>query len=304
MQGKNATNINNYDDRKFQEYFINNLKFAPDIAVIGSSRSFSIDAALFPNKKFINLSVSRASIYDFVALYELLKINNRSPKRLILSVDPWVFNESNHHSRWQTLEKYYEHFKGKEYKRSIDWVLIQQAFSLSYFQESFFEINKKLHGIDQPIPTDKLYNESNTKLPDGSLIYRGEIRNGNSTVVKRKSKKYLLGDNYGLSNYFNHSKDLVSDFKLLLEDAKENQIEIIIFLAPFNPFIYQDLQANFPMLQKTEKLIHNIGTDYNIRIIGSFDPRHHNLDLNAFYDGLHLRRQKIDSLFKNGYEIN
>lgn len=303
-KGKNATNISNYDERKFIEYFIENLKYKPDVAIIGSSRSFSIDSSLFPGKHFINLSASRAGIYDFLAFYQLLKVNKMLPIKLILSVDPWVFNERNIDARWMTLEKYYNQFFGKDYRSNFNWPKIKQAFSPSYFQESFFEIKNKLCRNDQPIPTSEIYNHSNTKLIDGSLIYRSEIRNVTSARIKQKSIKYLFGDNYGLSGYKNHSIELLNSFMCLLEDAKENKIEIILFLAPFNPFIYSELGRDFPMLQKTEDLINDLGIDYNISVIGSYNPSYHNLHYTDFYDGLHLKKHKIDSLFIKAYAKN
>ena len=303
-KGKNATNISNYDDRKFQEIFINNLEFRPDIVVIGSSRSFSIDSSLFRGKSFVNLSVSRASIYDFIAIYQLLKLNNKLPKKLILSVDPWIFNEKNHHSRWLTLEKYYNQFTGKESGDEINWFIIRQAFSISYFQESLFEIKSRLKGLDEPIPTFEIYNESNTKLKDGSLVYKDEIRNASIAIVKRKAGNYILGNNYGLSDYSSHSNELLNHFISILRNANRNKVEVVLFLAPFNPFIYDDLISKFPMIIKTEKLLNDIAIQFNVKIMGSYDPSHHNLDFNDFYDGLHLRKKKIDSLFIKSYAIN
>jgi len=73
MKGSFVTNISNYDERVFQKELINRMNNAPEILVLGSSRTMLINSTYFPNQTFFNNSVSGASIEDIIALFQMYK---------------------------------------------------------------------------------------------------------------------------------------------------------------------------------------------------------------------------------------
>ena len=108
--GKYVTNIDNYDERLFQKELIFNKNIQPNIVVIGSSTTMLINSDLFPDTLLFNNSVSGASIEDIVGIYQLYKTNNKLPRKIIIGIDPWMFNENNGQERWQSISTYYYNF--------------------------------------------------------------------------------------------------------------------------------------------------------------------------------------------------
>ncbi|MBL0209054.1 MAG: hypothetical protein IPP84_14250 [Propionivibrio sp.] len=78
-----------------------------EFLVIGSSRSMQIGADVM-QASVLNLSVSGASIEDYVAILDLAR--NLPAKTIILGVDPWVFNTNSGQSGWKSLA--IEYFQG------------------------------------------------------------------------------------------------------------------------------------------------------------------------------------------------
>ncbi|MDR3564212.1 MAG: hypothetical protein P4N59_22635 [Negativicutes bacterium] len=108
LREKNAANVANYDDRRFQRYFIQNNKAGKDIIVFGSSRSLQIDNSIFPGHSFFNHSVFGASLEDHIAIYQLYREQNRLPRTIIIGVDPWILNRTNNQTRWLPLKNEYQ----------------------------------------------------------------------------------------------------------------------------------------------------------------------------------------------------
>lgn len=109
-EGFNVTNITNYDERLFQKEFINRIKKRPNILILGSSRSMEINGDYFNDTNVINISVSGASIEDVIAIYQLYVLRKILPKTIIISVEPWTFNEKSGQTRWKSLSQEYNSF--------------------------------------------------------------------------------------------------------------------------------------------------------------------------------------------------
>ena len=107
IEGKNVTNINNYNERLLNKYLINNSLFCPDILVIGSSRVMLLNSSDFKEQTFFNNGVSGASIQDLLAIYEMYEQKKCLPKKIIIGLDPWTLNINNGQSRWMTLNQEY-----------------------------------------------------------------------------------------------------------------------------------------------------------------------------------------------------
>ena len=80
-------------------------KFKPQTLVIGSSRVWQISSDIYDGE-LLNLGVAGASIEDHIAISEMA-IEKFKPKRILLGVDPWLFNKYNYQARWKSLSKEY-----------------------------------------------------------------------------------------------------------------------------------------------------------------------------------------------------
>jgi predicted glycosyltransferase involved in capsule biosynthesis len=94
INGQYVTNVENYDERLFQKELIISEEIYPNFVIVGSSRTMLINSDLFLSSSFLNNSVSGASIEDIISIYQLYKVNNKLPKKILLGVDPWLFNRN------------------------------------------------------------------------------------------------------------------------------------------------------------------------------------------------------------------
>ena len=86
MSGRFITNINNYDERVFQKEVINRMAKAPEVLVLGSSRTMLINSSYFPGQTFFNNSVTGASIEDLISLFQVYKEKKISLQKYYLGL--------------------------------------------------------------------------------------------------------------------------------------------------------------------------------------------------------------------------
>lgn len=288
----NLTNISNYDERLFQKEIINGRDTVADIVVIGSSRTMLINSDLFPGKSLINNSVSGATIEDLVAIYHLYKLKDRLPEKIIIGLDPWTFNDNNKLERWKSLSKEYHAFHDSLVETD-KYFKYHQLYSLSYFQSSIKSLITQIKEGDEPMATDEIYNVTNTIHPDGSLTYAEAFRNASPKEIESKIISYLDGDIYGIENYKTISLKVKQELELLIEDMHTHGIEVMFFLSPYHPRVYQFLKAHYSAIDQAEFYINTFASTRNIKVLGSFDPDRVDLGENDFYDAMHVREGGI-----------
>ncbi|MBK6264510.1 hypothetical protein JKA74_05625 [Marivirga sp. S37H4] len=300
----NVTNISNYDDRAFQKKIIPNLPTSPDILVVGSSRTMLIGNNLSDDLSIYNNSVNRASIYDIIGIYQLYVDNKILPEKIILGIDPGGFNDNNQDNRWFSLRKEYNKFIGKnDQGNHLDLTKIKQLISITYFQESIRNLPKVINGEDRPIPTLVVNNLSNTILTDGSLKYDIRMDSVDNQTIVKKSLEAFNNEGFGLNSFTEISLERINDFQQLINHAKSQNIEIELYMSPFNPHIYQDLIDKYPIILEVEAMVKNIGETNNISTFGSYDPTTLNLSVDDFYDGWHLKTDIIMNIFKKQLDL-
>lgn len=296
----NATNISNYDERILQRELINKIKENPDVVVLGSSRSMLINSTYFKDKKVINNSVSGASIEDLVAIYQMYATKNILPKKIILCVDPWLFNKNNGHKRWMSLNQEYNSFRNEnvEIEESIFNYKMQQLFSFSYFQTSIKNLPNVISGKSEPIATHETYNQSNTKLVDASLSYGNKYRKVSNEQVYVKAKRYISGNIYSIENFKAISPEIFKEFKLLCRSIIQNDIELSFFLVPYHPLVYKKIEQDYRIVLKIENEVLSFAKENNIEFLGSFSPIIVGINSTGFYDGMHCKENAIKKIMK------
>jgi len=293
---KNAANISNYDERILQRELINKIKSKPDILILGSSRTMLINSSYFENKKLINNSVSGASIEDFIAIYQMYKTKDMLPKKIILGIDPWLFNENNGQKRWRSLKKEYYSFFNKTTDEDILNNKTEQLFSFSYFQSSLRSLPAIVLGKSNPIPSNEIYNETNTKIIDGSLTYSEKYRNVSIENVNNGAKDYIVDKIYSIENFNIISPKILKEFDDLCKEMQSNGIELSFFLAPYHPLVYAKIKKDYKVVLEGEKMISKYADQNNIRIFGSFNPIKIEIDNTGFYDGMHSKEKTIQKI--------
>lgn len=300
FNNQNATNISNYDERILQKELINNLRSSPDILILGSSRTMLINSTYFKNKKVINNSVSGASIEDLVAIYHIYQVKNKLPEKIILGIDPWLFNVNNGQTRWESLKKEYSSFSNKklEIKKDILNNKIKQLFSFSYFQASFRNLPNVIKGNSEPIASNVIYNQTTTKLVDASLSYGKEYREASSEQVNNSAKNFISGSLYSLEQFNDVSPEVFQEFENLCLSILKNDIELSFFLAPYHPIVYEKINQDYPIVLEAENEVLQFAKEKGIECLGSFSPIKAEVTNSDFYDGMHCNEQGTKKIMK------
>jgi hypothetical protein len=311
--GSYVTNISNYEERLFQKYFIKSISKKPDIVVIGSSRSMYIRDEYFENQILINSSVSGASVEDLIAIYQIYKSQNILPNRIILGVDPWIFNSNNGQKRWLSINFFYNQFKKRSenqdfniyesyrYKQLISLLHFQfskykQLLSISYFQSSLQNIPYVINGNLEPVATKSKLNFGNTILLDGSLVYGVSIRERTYKKVIERAIHHISGEIYSLKNFNRISEKYWRDFYNLIKDMKENNIDVSLFLPPYHPIVFEKIRTDYSIVLSVEQKVRDLAKKENLEVFGSFDPQKEGLSGDNFFDGIHCNEMAISKI--------
>ena len=299
LDGSDVTNISNYDERLLQKELILKEEKTFNTIVLGSSRTMLIGSEIFDDQSFFNYSISHAKIQDFIAIYAMCKAQKKLPKKIIIGIDPWTFNDNDQSERWRSIGEYYYSFVKKDIKREIIVAKYLQLFSVSYFQNSVFNIPKVVSGKDRPRKAEHYRGLTNTKLQDGSLRYSVLMSSASMSEIDTRVDNYLNRTNRGIEDFEVVSRELWNDFDKLVNDIINNGIELEFFLAPYHPRVYQIVQQDFKNVLYSELRVRQLSDLMNIKVYGSFDPDKLNINSTDFLDAVHLRYPAIVKLLAN-----
>jgi len=303
VEGYNVANVDNIDERDLQRNIIKLSKINPSVIVLGSSRIMLIHSDYFKTNSFMNHGVSGASIEDMIAIYQLYKIKGLLPQKILIGVDPWIFNKNNGQSRWNTLAVEYESFFSS--KTSVKNLFTPfdkyyQLFSPSYFQSSIKILIKQVLNRKQklPLPTKLKVNDGGTRLSDGSISYNLEYRNVTIQDIDKKAKYHISGNIYALERYTSFDEKYLHLFNMFVDEILSNNIEVEFILMPYHPLVYDFLvsKKDYKIVIDFEKYIKDYAGLKNIPVTGSLNPHLYNLNSFHFYDGMHLNEKGVDAV--------
>lgn len=298
--GFNVTGIQNIDERILQKNIIENIIFTPEIIILGSSRIMQVGQSYYGTKSFNN-GVSGASIEDIIAIYQIYKENDTVVKKIVIGIDPWLFNENNGQSRWLSIKQDYDSFYGKNtnnFIKNIPILKYAQLFSPSYFQASIKSLLKTIN--NKVIPTGDKYNRTLTRLTDGTITYGLEYRTRSETEINNAAIEYINGNIYSIENFKEISETIRNDFEIFIKKILKEGVEIEFLLMPYHPIVWKHIDENrkYEKVKEVESFIYDCASKNNIKIIGSYDPEPFRLTSSDFYDGMHLSPDGIEKVIQ------
>ncbi|MDR3605553.1 MAG: hypothetical protein P4L38_13060 [Syntrophaceae bacterium] len=301
--------VTNYDERLVQKFRLNSLPIGTELntIILGSSRTMQISENLF-RKRTINLSVSGAGIEDYIALYHLAKKFN--PKRVVVGVDPWVFNAKNGLVGWKTLS---DEFLAESSNLGLSskpvmkfnedvWL---QLINIKYIKASL-QTNIKarliaiLNGLDrQDLVMTTAENPCPDKdglRPDGTRIYNSSFALLSPDQVEASAIQYATPPINLLSGFDRIDQNYWGLFKqFILEMANKSEVEIV--LLPFHPSSYERILTQVGIVHDVEHRIREFAANNGIPLIGSYDPEMVGCNKVDFGDGLHPKTACISKMF-------
>jgi len=300
LDGKNAANTYNYDLRLLEKYYIGGLKTNPDRVILGASKEMLINGSFFKDSsRVINSCVNSATIEDVMAIYDMYIQKGLHPKKLVIGIDPYNFNEGSYKPLYGSVREYYFDMcsrlhinvnHGSEIK--FRYGKYTDLFSPGYVQKSllFLLSTGNSHSY---YATDSTLNNSETKLVDGSITYGLTYRKNAQVDIDENARNYLPE----FITHFKSPKDKLSQnlenqFEKFIDFAKGQGEDISILYLPYHPIVYSKMkmEPKFNTAFLCEKYLRTLSHSKHIHFYGSLDPSVFGLSSADFYDGLHLKK--------------
>ena len=302
VSGQNASNIRNMDDRALIREYAETTNLQIDTLLLGSSHSMQITKEITKDPNTFGAGVTGSDLRDCISIWRLMLKNGQNPKRVVLTIDPWMLAEGCLDKRAMT-DGYFEFCKEhgtKPLASSKNWQAglekIGQAFSLSYFQSSVDYLKKGLHKTREPIATQEFYTQTDMRRADGSYGYSAEIRNVTPENMYDRVKNYILFKPELMTRFDGISPVLTQQLELFLQEMQQAGVEVSLFLSPFNNAYYDHIKQqtdNYQQMLAVEPLVREMAKKMGIRVIGSYDPYACGLTQMDFYDGLHCSSEAV-----------
>jgi hypothetical protein len=306
LDGKHIADPGKFDHRNLQKAYIEQSETAHQIVVLGSSRSWQISSDVAGTSSFFNHGVPGATIEDYVALDQLLLENNLQPERVILVVDPWVFNKNSGQTRWRAISDAYRRAVDRlgpsdqpvqENKLTANLDKYRRLLSREYLVESLRQLRDDVSADyyvtevdDLPVPVLRA---------DGSLSYDRAFRQQPIEEVATYAESFANSDPvYSIGDFTEIDLDLQTLFDAFLEDLQNRGIQVTVLLVPYHPIVYSELiiSDKYKIIAESESSIRDVSMKYGVALAGSYDPQVNGCGPEDFYDGMHPKVSCLSKL--------
>ncbi|HZF69960.1 hypothetical protein [Sulfuricurvum sp.] len=300
-QGRIVAGLENYDERIFQKQIYNNFGKIPDCIAIGSSKSMMIQSNMVTcHGKFFNHSVSDASLEDYISITGIYAKDDRLPKKIILGIDPWIFNKNTGRGDWETLKDEYAFMLSQISTRKDNktYDTKNNYLQLINFDNTIYNIEHLNKGnLIKVVINENI--DSSIKRADGSIEYPYKIRFQSDVETKKNAIQYISGKVYNLEDFDQLSNvQLFEDFIVYLQ---HHNIEVEFFIPPYHPIVYDYISNNhkYHNVLKVEEYLNAFAFHHKIKILGSYNPYKYGLTSKDFTDGMHSKSYVSAIIFKN-----
>ena len=297
----------NVNSRILKKQWIEKLPYSPEMIVLGSSRTLSLNKETFENRPFFNASVTNCTLQDMYAFINLFdKKDGPFPQEVIICVDQWLFNKNFTEKRWQqNRDDFFEllqqtSLSKKSYpsKWSFQKEWIKELFSVRYLIRS-------LRYHDKAIQFKVVATIDSTKMnlfPDGSRYLPEKISCPSESELHQSVENYVRTSN---DEHFSVlSAQQCKLFEPLLKLLQKKQCKISLFIPPFHPLATKSYASNPKTsgLEKANKYIMQFENQENINVIDCTDSLKFQFQPDNFYDAVHLKPAVLNAIFEQTYQ--
>ena len=309
-QGKAVTNVVNDDASAILEYSIRGQKSAPDVLLLGTSKSKGINSDFFPGQTFFNAALSGSGLDDLLVVYDMYEKRGFIPHEVIIEVNPWLLMSGRtsqvprFEARGAQLQKSLlrgEPLNGParpEQNRSRDY---HKMITPDYFQSSSLALlNTVFRGNNG---SAREYHEGDTPsgttyFPDGSILVPPHM---SAKLGTEQPEAYALKYGWdppgGIPRQIDPFQRKV--FEAFVQHLLDSGVKVTFYIPPYHPTSYRlmmdspsrfvaDIQQYFIELAKT----------HGIEVIGSFNPADIGITNADFYDPTHITTESIWRIFE------
>ena len=302
--GKNVEGLeeSDYNDRNLLAARLQGMEEAPQVMVLGSSRVYTFDHTMFGTDSFYNAGLSEATVYDLLAVSGILFKQDKLPETVVIGVDAFLFNKSHDNEKWKELESYANYMsltmEGKlspelahpRKDTGRDW---KKTLSLDYFRYNVTLLPEgKRFAVSY---TEDWETDGYLKHSDGSVSYQRELREVNPADVEEMTRQAMEEHVvYRMTDYEEIDKQHFQYFSWLIEDLQQAGVEVILYLPPYSPMMYNYIESEeaFRIALEVEEKVKNLAAEKGIALYGSYDPAGCGLEMTDLYDVYHVKTEK------------
>lgn len=305
VDGKLVSGPMNTNSRLLKKQWIEKLSFAPNVLVLGSSRTMKLTRDCVPNHSFFNASVTNCTFQDMYAFLNLFeKKQGKLPKTIIICTDQWLFGKAFSEKRWLNNRSDFKEFLETTSDIPIGqfpskWTLqkewIKELFSVRYLLRTIKQMGK----TETFEICDSIVRNKSMFLPDGSLHLPEQIVNASKNEIKKRATNYVFSSK---DEYFEKLSSLQCHlFENMIQHLKAQNCRVILFIPPYNPETIKlfEKMPETSGIFKSNQYVLDFAKKQNLQVVGNSFPEKLNLSAADFYDGVHLKPQALMSLFKN-----
>lgn len=302
--GKNVEGLeeSDYNDRNLLAARLQGMEEAPQVMVLGSSRVYTFDHTMFGTDSFYNAGLSEATVYDLLAVSGILFKQDKLPETVVIGVDAFLFNKSHDNEKWKELESYERYMSQTMVDKLApelahprkdtgrDW---KKTLSLDYFRYNVTLLPEgKRFAVSY---TEDWETDGYLKHSDGSVSYQRELREVNPADVEEMTRQAMEEHVvYRMTDYEEIDKQHFQYFSWLIEDLQQAGVEVILYLPPYSPMMYNYIESEeaFQIALEVEEEVKNLAARKKIALYGSYDPAGCGLAMTDLYDVYHVKAEK------------
>ncbi len=304
----------NLNERRVKERVIATMPDEVECIIMGSSTVTGISRPYVGTESFYNLFLSGADYYDIMAQFGLMEVYGKSAKRIILCMDTNFFDKKLYDSyqRNVTYKPYAQYMidilnngEPKEPRpddRAENLQKLIQMFSLTYFQSciDYMNANGKVN-MERWGIVDVTYGGTYYQT-DGSMIYDVYYQSRTAEDVRAEAADYSV--DYYFTPYEKLSAESKDTFEKLLAYLGQCGVEVDLFISPLSPALWDRCNPEVnSILWETESFVNEVAAQYNLDVMGSFNPYTVGVTDEAFYDCRHMRHESLAEFFNFGPDV-
>lgn len=307
--GENVVGLeeSGFDDRSLLLACLKQQKEAKKVMVIGSSRVLNFDHTMFGTDSFYNAGLSESTIYDLYAVTGILVQDGKLPETMIIGVDAFLFNTAHNNDRWMALKPYADYMQAIVVEKWDEDMPNPQKdtgrdngkwLSLDYFRYNVTCIpERKRFAVSY---TDDWETEQYTKHYDGSIAYQKELRDGSVedviALTKQAAEEHVV---YRMTDYEEIDENSVRSLSWLISYLQEQGVEVILYLPPYSPMMYDYIEAEetFRITLEVEEKMLQMASGKQIALYGSYNPEKSGLTMTDLYDVYHVKTEKMPDTY-------
>jgi len=304
LAGETVEVTGNYEERLVQQEWAKHTTQAPETLLMGSSHMVYMPMGDRPTVR--NVGISACELWDIYGILGMYEYYDVMPKRIVLGVDPWFFNDNSGGTRYEEINGFVEYEKNNVLgKKTIgDAELnnrianLKELVSIPYFQTSFREL--RTNGI----PGDNLMSVVENLEPgdgmkitsDGTHIPANAAYNEMEQLKKNIQILTHGGSIYHVDNFEEVSPERTLWFERLLTYLQDRGVEVILYMPicyPQEIYDYVAATPGYDNVVRVEEYLLNYAGENDIALYGSYDPSMFGCELTDYIDELHLKPEKV-----------